>query len=56
MEQFIGKEYIGWGSHEQYFYADYFNYQPDYAEKLMVACEVLKENGYEFIFMQDLIK
>lgn len=56
MESFIGKEYIGWGSHEQYFYADYFNYQPDYAKKLMVACEVLKENGYEFIFMQDLIK
>jgi len=56
MESYVGKEYIGWGSHEQYFHKEYFNYQPDYAEKLMVACEVLKENGYEFIFMQDLIK
>ena len=55
MESFIGNEYIGWGTHEQYFYPEYFAFQPDYAEKLMAGCEVLYKNGYEFIFMEELI-
>ena len=56
MENFIGDEYIGWGTHEQYFYPEYYAYQPEYKEKLMIACEELYKNDYSFIFMQDLIK
>ena len=56
LENFVGKEYIGWGSHEQYFHKDYLAYQPDYAEKLMIGCKVLADNGYEFIFMEDFLK
>jgi len=55
MLSYVGNEYIGWGTHEQYFYKDYLAYQPDYEEKLMIATKVLYDNGYEFIFMQDLL-
>lgn len=55
MGKFIGNEYIGWGTHEQYFYPEYYAYQPEYKEKLMLACEVLYKNDYQFVFMQDLI-
>ncbi len=56
MHSYIGDEYVGWGTHEQYFYPEYFAYQPEYKEKLMIACDELHKNGYQFIFMQDLIK
>ena len=55
MRSYIGNEYVGWGTHEQYFYPEYFAYQPEYKEKLMIACDELYNNGYQFIFMQDLI-
>ena len=55
MHSCVGNEYIGWGTHEQYFYPEYFAYQPEYKEKLMIACEELYNNDYQFIFMQDLI-
>jgi len=48
-------EYINIGNHEQYFYPDYFNYQPDYAEKIYIMGKVLSEAGYEFIFMEDMV-
>lgn len=49
-------EYIGICNHEQYFYPDYFAYQPDQAEKYHKMCKVLVENGYEFFFMEDILK
>lgn len=52
----IGNEYIGYAVHEQYFYPEYFNYQPDYAEKLYKSGEILKRNGYEFITDIDMVK
>lgn len=55
-EKHLGNEYIGFGIHEQYFYPDYFNYQPDYAEKIYKMCEILNRNGYEFITGDDMIK
>ena len=51
----LGNEYIGICDHEQYFYEDYFAYQPDYAEKIYKMCEILTSNGYEFIFAENLI-
>ncbi len=32
--------------HEQYFYADYCSYLPDFAERVLSSCEYLHEQGY----------
>lgn len=49
-------DYIGICNHEQYFYADYFAYQPDHAEKLFKMCEILKGYGFEFVCGEELLK
>ena len=48
--QLIGDELVSIGNHEQYFYEDYFAYQPEYADKLLKAAKIMHDNGYEFIF------
>lgn len=50
----LGNEYIGICNHEQYFYADYFNYQPEYAEKIYKMCEILGKAGYEYMFIEEI--
>ena len=40
-----GVEYIAYATHEQYFYKDYFNYQPDYPQNLLTAARICFENG-----------
>ena len=52
----IDREYVGICDHEQYFYADYLAYQPDYGDKIMKMCEILTSNGFEFICGEDIIK
>lgn len=52
----IGGEFLGVCDHEQYFYPDYFAYQPDYDKKIYKMCEIMNANGYEFIYAEDLIK
>ena len=52
----LGNEYIGICDHEEYFYEDYAAYQPDYADKIYKMGEILKNNGYEFFFMEELAK
>ena len=54
-EKLIENDYIGICDHEQYFYEDYFAYQPDYVEKIYKMSEILTRNGFEFIFAEDLI-
>ena len=54
-QSMIGCEFAGFGGHEQYFYPDYYGYQPDHGEKLMKACKIMAENGYQFIFAEDLV-
>ena len=49
-----GNEFIGCATHEQYFYPDYYNYQPDYAEKFYCLGRILKEYGYRFITADEL--
>ncbi|MBR1968958.1 MAG: hypothetical protein IKA17_01185 [Clostridia bacterium] len=49
----VGKEYIGHVTHEQYFYKDYYNYQPDYGAKVLAAARTLWENGYTYIFFEE---
>jgi hypothetical protein len=41
--------------HEQYFYPDYKEYQPDYREKVITAMKWATENGYKPSFLSDCI-
>jgi hypothetical protein len=41
--------------HEQYFYPFYFNYQPDYREKILTAVKWAHENGYQPAFLGDCL-
>ena len=41
--------------HEQYFYPFYFNYQPDYREKIKTAVQWAAGNGYEPAFLEECI-
>lgn len=50
----IGHEYIGIATHEQYFYSDYYVYQPDFGEKMEIAVKILHENGYESVFLDEI--
>lgn len=50
------KEYLAYMIHEQYFYPEYFNYQPDYKNKILSAARTMYENGYTYIFGEDLVK
>ncbi|MBQ9859952.1 MAG: hypothetical protein IJO76_04670 [Clostridia bacterium] len=48
-------EYVGYAIHEQYFYPDYYAYQPDYANKVLGAAKILQENGYTYFFVEELV-
>ncbi|MBR2022001.1 MAG: hypothetical protein IJ939_06140, partial [Clostridia bacterium] len=54
LTKFTSQEYLSIGNHEQYYYSDYFAYQPDYAQKIYTMGKIMKENGFEFIFAEDL--
>ena len=40
--------------HEQYFYDDYFAYEPDFAEKVGYAWKKMLDAGFEPILMDEL--
>ena len=42
-------DYFGICLHEQYFYHDYFGYQPEYERKILKMCEIMTNAGYTFI-------
>ena len=50
-----GCDFVGYGNHEQYFFKDYLLHQPDYMEREMLVARTLKDRGYRFIFMEDLV-
>ena len=54
-EKVLDSEFIGFADHEQYFFPDYFAYQPDYMEKIHIGAKWLHDHGYSFIFMEDSI-
>lgn len=47
---------MGMATHEQYSYPDYFAYQPDHFDKILRACQLAHENGYTFIFADELVQ
>ncbi len=48
-------EYLGFLIHEQYYYPDYYAYQPDAAEKVHHAAKLIADAGFEFVTGEDLI-
>ena len=55
LEGLIGRTSMRVMIHEQYFYADYFNYQPDFEEKLMATFEFLTKQNYKSEFFENII-
>lgn len=53
---FLDGEFVGICDHEQYFYSDYYAYQPDYAQKVMKMGQLLSEAGFEFIFQDEMAR
>lgn len=47
-------EYIGFATHEQYFYPHYFAYQPDTHEKFEAMAKTAHERGYRFITYREM--
>ena len=54
LTQLNGCEFIGTGSHEQYFYPDYYAYQPDYGDKIYLLAKMLHEFGYRFVTADEM--
>lgn len=48
-------ELLVFADHEQYFYRDYFAYQPDYVEKVLLASRLAHEMGFTFMFLEDTV-
>ena len=55
-DSIFGKEYIGTMIHEQYFYNDYYAYQPDFEKKIYSMASQLNSKGYKFFFAEELVK
>ncbi len=56
LERRKNDELICIGNHEQYFFKDYFAYQPEYEEKIYTMAKTLKESGRECIFIEELVE
>ncbi|MBR5157428.1 MAG: hypothetical protein IKW59_06650 [Clostridia bacterium] len=56
LERRKNDELICIGNHEQYFFKDYFAYQPEYEEKIYLMAKTLKEAGRECIFIEELVE
>ncbi len=54
IEAILDREFIGVATHEQYYYDDYYMYQPDYEEKIRVFSKILRDNGYRFVTGDEL--
>ena len=50
-----GQEKIMIGSHEQYSFPFYENYIPEYFEEIRTACKVMKKNGYQCVYFNEII-
>lgn len=55
LDGLIGRKLIKVMIHEQYFYPDYFNYQPDFEQKLNSTFSILSANGYKSDFFENVI-
>ena len=51
----LGKEFLVHATHEEYWFKDYFAYQPDSREKLLTAVKMVHDAGYTYSFIEDKI-
>ena len=56
VEKIRDYEFVGGATHEQYFYSDYFNFQPDYPDKIHEYAKAMHDAGFDFIFIEELAK
>ena len=52
----LKNEFVCIADHEEYFFEDYCAYQSDYDEKIYKMGEILKENGYDFGFIEEIVE
>ena len=50
-----GYELLAFADHEQYFHKDYYAYQPDYMEKVLLASKLAHDAGRGFVFIEDTV-
>ena len=55
MAKVIDKEFLIHATHEEYWFKDYFAYQPDSREKLLTAVKAVHDAGYQYAFIEDKI-
>ena len=55
MGKVVGNEFLVHATHEEYWFKDYFAYQPDSREKLLAACKVVHDAGYEYSFIEEKV-
>jgi len=55
IDKILGRDYLIFSNHEQYFFSDYLAYQPEYADKIRLMCREMQKNGYRFILMEELV-
>ena len=54
-KKMLSCEFATFGGHEQYFYPEFYGYQSDHGDKLLKACKIMDDNGFKFIFAEDLV-
>ena len=55
LQEMVNRDGIRLMIHEQYFYEDYKNYQPDFEQKLRLAFSFLKNQNYASKFFEEII-
>ena len=55
MSQSIGNEFLIHATHEEYWFKDYFAYQPDSREKLLAAAKIAHDAGYRYCFIEEKV-
>lgn len=51
----LDKELFLFGTHEQRYFPDYYNYDPVSMDKTRTAARFAHEHGYEFVFIEDAV-
>lgn len=55
MEELLDGNFYGCATHEQYFYPDYYAYQPNYMDKIFAMSKILHDRGYKFTLLEEII-
>ena len=55
LENLKDRDFIKIMIHEQYFYPDYKNHQPDFEEKISLAFEFLTNNNYKSVCFEEML-